>query len=237
MRAVLRQAPLRDVERGHDLDARGERRLEARRRLHDVVEDAVDAEADSQIVLEGLDVDVARSALDRVGHQRVDELDERRLLGCPLQRGEIEGVFGPEDLDAAFAIEVGERFVVRLGAGVVVAVDCLLDAARGREHDADVAARQELTLVEPAEVGGIRHRQRERRAREADRQHLVLAGERMRDQREHLGQRLDAQRIDDRKPVLLVEVSGEVVFRHEAEADQRGGELPAVPVQVSLRRG
>ena len=59
--AVLGQALLRDVEVAHDLDARGDGGLQcARQRLHGLVEHVVDPEADADLVLERLDVDVAR---------------------------------------------------------------------------------------------------------------------------------------------------------------------------------
>ncbi len=64
---VLGQALLGDVEIAHDLDARGDRRLQRPGQgLHRLVEHVVDAEADAHLVLEGLDVDVARPLLDRV---------------------------------------------------------------------------------------------------------------------------------------------------------------------------
>src|SRR5262249_34500081 len=78
--AVLRQAPLGDVETGHDLYARDNGRLEAVRRRDDVVEDAVDAEAHRQVAFEGLDVNVAGAILHRLEEQRVDQFDDRRLF-------------------------------------------------------------------------------------------------------------------------------------------------------------
>ena len=231
-RAVLRQAPLGDVERGHDLDARGERRLEAGRRLHDVVEDAVDAEADAEVVLEGLDVDVARPPLDRVGHQRVDELDERSFLRRALQLGEVDRFLVAHDLEAALAVEVPSAHRLRfsrarcsggrLPSGI---------PACGREHDADVAACQELALVE---------RRRDSKdppspSVSVDPVRLIGSTSCLRasgcgNQREHLRQRLDAQRIDDRKSVLLVKIRGDDLRpSHEPEPHQRRGELPAVP--------
>jgi hypothetical protein len=59
--AVLRQAALRDVEVGHDLDPRNHRRGQPLgRRLH-IVQHAVDAIPDVQLVLERLDVDIKRA--------------------------------------------------------------------------------------------------------------------------------------------------------------------------------
>ena len=78
--AVLRHAALGDVELRHDLEARDERRLELQRRLHDFLQRAVDAVAHAQLVLEALEVDVRRAALHGVGEDRVDELDDRRVI-------------------------------------------------------------------------------------------------------------------------------------------------------------
>ena len=64
--SVLRLALLGDVHGvGHDLDARDHAVLHPLGRIHDLVEHAVDAVADAQALLEGLDVDVRRAALDR----------------------------------------------------------------------------------------------------------------------------------------------------------------------------
>ena len=49
-------------------------------RAHDLVQHAVDAEPDPQVVLGRLDVDVGRAVLHRLGDQQVDELDDRRVL-------------------------------------------------------------------------------------------------------------------------------------------------------------
>ena len=65
--AVLRQPPLGDVELRHDLDARDDRRGEPAGRRLDLVQHAVDAVADAQLVLERLDVDVRGARLDARG--------------------------------------------------------------------------------------------------------------------------------------------------------------------------
>ena len=62
--AVLRKTLLGDVQLGHDLDAGRDRVAELHRRLHHVVEDAVDAEPDPELLLVRLDVDVARPLLN-----------------------------------------------------------------------------------------------------------------------------------------------------------------------------
>ena len=79
--AVLGQAALGDVERGHDLHARGQGRLQALGRGHDLVQHAVDPEAHADDLLAGLDVDVRGPAPDGVGEHHVDQPHHRRLVG------------------------------------------------------------------------------------------------------------------------------------------------------------
>ena len=99
--AVLRQPLLRDVQLGHDLDARGDRIAELHRRLHDVVENAVDAVADAQFLLVRLDVDVARALLDRRHQDHVHQLDDRRFLALLGERLGADLFELLEDLDVA----------------------------------------------------------------------------------------------------------------------------------------
>ncbi len=87
--AVLREALLGDVELGHDLDARDQRRLDAPRQVQQVVEHAVDPVADLQRVGIGLDVDVARAVLDGLGEDQVDELDDGRVARFVQQVGRL----------------------------------------------------------------------------------------------------------------------------------------------------
>ncbi len=49
-------------------------------RVHDLVQDAVHAEPDAHILLGRLDVDVRRSVRGRLRHDRLHELDDRRVL-------------------------------------------------------------------------------------------------------------------------------------------------------------
>ena len=91
--AVLRKAPLRDVELGHHLDARGDRVAHRRRRRQCMLQHAVDAVPDPQLVLVRLDVDVACAPLDRRGQDDVDEPDHRGFVaGRSRRRGRLSDV-------------------------------------------------------------------------------------------------------------------------------------------------
>ena len=87
--AVLRDPALGDVDVGHDLQPADDAGLDRLRRAHDLVQHAVDAEPDPQVVLGRLEVDVGGAVLDRLGDEQVDELDDRRVLDDLLDLGEV----------------------------------------------------------------------------------------------------------------------------------------------------
>ena len=74
-------APLGDVEVGHDLHARDDARDHPARDLRGLAQHAVDAEAHAHLAALGLEVDVRGALLDGLGDDRVDELDDRRVVG------------------------------------------------------------------------------------------------------------------------------------------------------------
>src|SRR5262249_16794264 len=77
--AVLRAALLRNVDRGHDLDARQDRRQQTARRTVAFHQDAVDPVTHPDAIGERLDVDVAGPEADRFLNDEVDQLDHRRI--------------------------------------------------------------------------------------------------------------------------------------------------------------
>ena len=177
--AVLGQAALGDVELRHDLDARGDRVLELHRRLHDLVEHAVDAVADAERLLVGLDVDVRRVFLIASVRIRFTSLTtgassdsfasslrrRRRRPGrrrCPSRRSRPSR-------------RRGRRLVV-------VRVDRALDRVFGRDDRLDVVAGEELDVVEREDVRRIGGREDQRRARAVDRHDRVLDRDLFRDQ-------------------------------------------------------
>src|SRR5262249_52400206 len=72
---ILGQALLGDVQLAHHLDAADDRVLVALRRLDDLLKDAVHTEADDQLALHRLDVDVGGSLFSRAEQQRVEQAD------------------------------------------------------------------------------------------------------------------------------------------------------------------
>ena len=78
--AVLGDAPLGDVEVGHDLEAADDAGVDLAGLGGHLVQDAVDAVAHPHLGLLRLDVDVGGAVTDRLGDQGVDELDDRRVV-------------------------------------------------------------------------------------------------------------------------------------------------------------
>src|SRR5690606_4630475 len=79
---VLGQAALGDVKVGEQLDARGNRRSHgARRRIADVLDDAVDAVTQVQAIIKGFDMDIRGAEVEGAVDDLVDEADDRRFAG------------------------------------------------------------------------------------------------------------------------------------------------------------
>ena len=84
--AVLGHALLGDVEVGHDLDARDDRRCHLALDRGGRGEHAVDAEQHPRVALLGVDVDVRGALLDGLGDDRVHELDDGRVAVGLVER-------------------------------------------------------------------------------------------------------------------------------------------------------
>jgi hypothetical protein len=242
---VLRQPLLRDVELRHDLDARGDGVAELHRRRHDVVEDAVDAVADAQFLLVRLDVDVAGALLDRRHQHHVHQLDDRRLLALPGER------LGADLLEVLEHLHVGgvaerhlferpgrhvERARPARGRGLrcarVVLLQRLVDGRLRRHDRLDVVARHELDVVHGEHVRRVGHRDRQRRARAAERDDLVLLGGLGRDEPDDGRVDLELGEVDGGHAVLLAQQRRDVVVLDEPELDQVQAELPPVGLLV-----
>ena len=153
--AVLRDAPLGDVEVAHDLHAADDAADHAPRHGGRVHEHAVDAEAHAQLVAVGRQVHVGGALLDGLGDDPVDELDDRRVLG------------GVEQLD-----DLGAALLLLLEAG---RLDDVVQAREARDEGADVLARgdrgahlvagHQRDVVDGEDVGRVGHGHEQRRGR------------------------------------------------------------------------
>ena len=130
--AVLRQPALGDVQVGHDLDPRDHRGRQALGRRLDVVQHAVDAVADVQLVLERLDVDVGRAHVERVGDEQAHEADDRRLGRQVLQLLHV----GVEREFVAARLDVADQLALRGLAAAVEAFERGLEFGRASRPSA-----------------------------------------------------------------------------------------------------
>ena len=86
--AVLRNAPLGDIEFAHDLDTRDDRRMPVLRdRRHRVMQHAVDAVLDRDFLVARFDVNIAGPPFQRVEDRGVHQLDDRRDIA--VGRGQL----------------------------------------------------------------------------------------------------------------------------------------------------
>ena len=78
--AVLRSPTLDDVHLGHDLDPAAQRLRDRCRELGRVVQRTVDPEADADLAVLRLDVDVGRALADRLRDDALHHLHDRRVV-------------------------------------------------------------------------------------------------------------------------------------------------------------
>ena len=145
-------------------------RLQPARRRLDVVQHAVDAVADLQLVLERLDVDVRRALLDGAVDEHVHQPDDRRLAGEVAQVVDVLFVVG-EELEIAVAVL--PRTVLPVARAVAVRrLEPLQHVALARQARVDVEPRRHLEPLQRVLVAGIGHRDRQRAVLLRERQHL-----------------------------------------------------------------
>jgi hypothetical protein len=162
----------------------------------------VDAVAHDDRALGGLEVDVARARLHRPSDDVVDELDHGPFVargdGRVLGGGVVSGT------SIRGAREVGEE-ALDLVRGPVERVERVPDGRRRRDGEADGAPSGEGERALRVHVGRVRGRQLQRAARRAERDHVVAAGDRLRQElaRASVDQRevgdLDAEPLRDRR--------------------------------------
>ena len=152
--AVLGQALLGDVHLRENLDARRDGLLELRRRVHDLVEDAVDAVPHAIFAFVGLDVNVRRTALDRIRQDDVHEPDDGRFLALVDESFEVDRLLLGllDDLEGGVG-RVHDRHLLHdlfQLEGVrrpVVLVDGERERVLGRHDGLDVVPGHELDVV------------------------------------------------------------------------------------------
>ncbi len=220
--AVLGQPALGDVQLRHDLEAGGDGVLQLHGRLHDFVEHAVDAVADPEQALIGLDMYVAGFALDGVGQDEVDQLDDRRVFRGLLQRRYIHILMVCHHFHV-FQVQAVHH-VGKRGRLVVEPVDRGLDAAVRGDHHLHVVAGHELDVVDGEDVGRVAHGQDERGTGPVDRDRLVFLHHLHRDQLDHGRIDVEIGQVDGGDAVLLGKERRKFRLADESFLDEDGAE-------------
>src|SRR5437867_5928764 len=227
--AVLRHPAFGDIEVGHDLQPRENRRFQPLRRRQHLVEHAVHPKADPEDLLVGLEVDVGGALLDGVDQHHVDQFHDRRFVGRLLQLEDVDlGAFLAvlHDLDVAeVGLHVRQDAGDGLGLGLVVAVDRLPDGRLRRHQRQDLEIRHEGDVVQGEDVRRIRHGERQRVPHLPDRDHLVLPRDGRRHELQHVGLDVELGQRDRRHAVLPREESDQLVFVDEVEPDEDRADL------------
>src|SRR6266436_4056005 len=234
--AVLRQPLLADIEFGHDLDTAGDGVTQFQWRSHHGLQDAVDSEADAHVFLVRFDVNVARTALDRVGQNQVHQLDDGGFLGGALQIGEIclrffrgqfkvSPIFGAEVLHHLFELFTTLGFAVELRDG--------LGNGRFRgDHRLHVKARHELDIVHGKDVSGVGHRDRKRGTDTRKRDNLIADGGVLGYQLDYGGIYLVELQVNGGNAILAGKYTRNFVFTDEAKLHQTRSEPSATRLLV-----
>ncbi|MGC4084612.1 MAG: hypothetical protein QM736_21465 [Vicinamibacterales bacterium] len=102
----------------------------------------------------------------------------------------------------------------------VVALDRFENRRFGGDDRLDVVARHELDVVHREDVGGIRHRERERGARAGERHDLVLVGRVGGNELDDARVDLELGEVDRRDAVLAAEERGDLFVLDEAETNE-----------------
>ncbi len=143
---ILWKPLLRNVQFRHDLDSGYEGRLNVFRRGEFVVQDAVNAVPDLQLVLVGFHVDIACPGLDRLREHEIDKSDDRRVAGL-IQEVARSLNFGQDQVAVLIAMHIFDDILGRGTTHLVGRVDGGEDGILGRQHGLNTIPSQDETKV------------------------------------------------------------------------------------------
>ncbi len=179
-------------------------------------------------MLGGLDVDVGRAVLDRLGDQQVHVLDDRGVLD---HLGEA-----PELLVVALVVRHRRAELVELAVGAAEPVDRGQQVLAGGDDGLRLHPGQLADVVQGEDVAGVGHRDDELAVLEADRQHGVALA----DGGGHLGHGggVDGRlrQVDEAEADLLGERGHQLALGEQALVHEHAAERAAL-LLVHVERG
>ena len=226
--AVLGHAAFRDVEPCDDLQAAHDCVGSPGGHLHDVAQDAVDAIADAEPLLLGLDVYVARACVEGSRQDGVDEAHHRRGLDVG-QRGRRDDVVrGVVDRRQ---VELLEDRVDGPGSGAagVRPGDEVDDLALGRDPDVDLPdPGDEAHIVQHDDVERVGEGDDQAVGCPGDHDHAMSDGEPSREHPDQVGVRAHLGEVDHRQAHEVGDARCDVVLGDQTEVDEDLAQASAV---------
>ncbi len=101
-----------------------------------------------------------------------------------------------------------------------MALDRSLDRPGTRQHHLDRAVAQKLHFLQRHQVGRVCHGHCQRRAFPRNGQELVFVHQKRRDRLQSFHTGFHRQRVDDRQPVLAMQLRHQILFGDESEANK-----------------
>src|SRR5262245_39603212 len=153
--SILRKPPLSNIEFGHQLDARNDRGSQRIRRSVHILQHAIHAVAQTQLLLKGLDMNVARTRLNRPGNDEIDQPNDGYFgsqISQMLDVFLIAAKCVAERLDQLFTIA---RFIA------VQTLEPLLDFGLRRHENTQLKTRPQVHRVLRFHIERVSHHQRE----------------------------------------------------------------------------
>ncbi len=199
------------------------------------MEHPVDAVADAERLLVGLDVNVGGALSDRADEDGVTEPDDRRIARATLEVDQVDVVRVFGDLDLVGVEALHDVVVGDLGR-LVGALDRRADGGLRGDDGFDVVPGEEFDVVDGVEVRGIGHRDDERRPGATDGDDLVAIADILGDQLEDLLVDLVLGEVDGLHAVLLAEEVGDLLVGDVAHLRERVAEAHVVAALGGLRR-
>ena len=175
-------------EIGHHLDAGDQGRGNAPRQGHGVPQNPINAVADCHVFFRGLNVDVRGGLQDRVAQKGVGDPHDRQVLGHLFQLLRLlrraHRLRGERQCPYSFRLEQIPEFRLQR---LLVLPERFLKGLRGGEARQDAHAFFFTNEVNGLEVVRIKHRNFQLVLMAPVGNDIVGSGQRLRDQRQHLG--------------------------------------------------
>ncbi len=220
--AILGQPLLRDVEPGHQFQAQHQGLGDAHLVEEILVQHAVDALADAQHLLVGLDMDVRGADLHRVLEQGAQQLGHGRLpLVAPLQ------VAGSQ-LEAGILILLVQLLgeALYLAGTAIEAVEIVEQLALTGHGEAHLPRPQQVgDGIQGAQVGGVRHGHRHLVFVLVDRQGAIATGLHLGQEGDRLAVYGEVVEVEEGHPELTGQELQQLHLADEAQIDEGGTQL------------